>query len=93
MQIRASLEYFSQLWIALTQLDFQIRKSGFVSEFDHTLFDTRCCLGGGKKSDADTHCQPPIADIDRAGWRKPGSLTPWPGSLPHVDCRHRSAIS
>ena len=25
--------------------------------------------------------QPPMADIGRVGWRKPGSLMPWPGSL------------
>jgi hypothetical protein len=37
--------------------------------------------------------QPPIADIGRSGCRKLGSSMPWPGSLPSMAIRQRSASS
>src|SRR5260370_14232328 len=46
----------------------------------------------GAKNARARAAQPPMADIGRAGCRKPGSLMPWPGSL-DATARRQSAAS
>src|SRR5260370_16650406 len=58
--------------------------------------DARAQNAGAKNARAQNAraraAQPPMADIGRAGCRKPGSLMPWPGSL-DATARRQSAAS